>query len=47
MFNLYAINTKTGRKVKTNAYPMTHSEACTFKSRFTPYPTVMLVLEGC
>ena len=45
MFNVVAIN-KRGERFKLNATPMTHHEACTFLSKFTPYPGITRMLEN-
>lgn len=37
-YNLVAINEKTGKQVLLTAYPMTHSECCTMKSKFSYHP---------
>jgi len=45
MYNVVAINEKTGDVIQLNATPMTHKEACTFKSKFIDYPGRRIQLE--
>lgn len=44
LYNVY-IETKT-QKIKINATPMTHKEACTFLSKVTKYKWRNEYLEG-
>lgn len=45
MYNVVAYNRKTGMLRKANKTPMTHQEACTFKSKFTSPASITLRLE--
>jgi hypothetical protein len=47
-YNVVAINKKTEMVTKCNKIPMTHGEACTFKSKFTYHPlrSIEIVLAG-
>lgn len=45
LYNLYAVNERSGFKVRLNSAPLTHQQACTMKSKFTPHPARRIQLE--
>ena len=48
-YNVFSVHLLNGRRVQMNHSPMTHTEACTFRSKLTPYPSVcyQLVEVNC
>ena len=44
-YNVITVNHKTNERTKMNATPMTESEACVFKTKFTTHPYRHLELE--
>ena len=44
-YNVVWVRDDKGAKGQLNALPMTHKEACTFKSKLTEYPWRRLMLE--
>lgn len=45
MYNVIWVRDDKCTRGQLNATPMTHSEACTFKSKHTDYPWRRLMLE--
>lgn len=45
MYDLIAINERTGRVEKLTAYPATHHEAVTMKNKFNPHRDVRIQLK--
>jgi hypothetical protein len=45
LYNVIVFVPKTKVRVQMNATPMTHQEACTFKSKITPYKWRLELLE--
>ena len=44
-YSLVAVNEKTGRVYLFNLKPMTHAQACTMKSKFSPHPLRRIQLQ--
>lgn len=44
-YNVIWVRDDKGTRDQLNATPMTHSEACTFKSKLTDYPWRRILLE--
>lgn len=45
MYDLVAINEKTGAETKLNGEPLTHAEACVVKSKFSSHPARRVQLK--
>ena len=45
LYHLVAINERTGRKTYLTDEPVTHAQACTWKSKFTYHPARRIQLE--
>jgi len=44
-YNVIWVRDDKGTRGQLNATPMTHSEACTFKSKMTDYPWRRILLD--
>jgi hypothetical protein len=45
LYHLVAINERTGHKTYLSDAPVTHEQACTWKSKFTPHPARRIQIE--
>lgn len=45
MYHIVTINEKRNRKVHVTRSPLTHKEACTMLTKFTPHPELRRMLE--